>query len=217
MPDIDANTIGLLVTALTLGLRHGLDWDHLAAITDITSTSGVAEAAERTHALEHSVHVHHHGHGGEDELQVHATDHVPAGALAAIPEQAAAGGLLRLQRRPVVLGTLYALGHALVVAILGGAALLIGVQLPEWVDPLMSRIVGLTLVLLGIWVFVALYNYVRHGAEFRLRSRWMLVFDGVRYGWRRLQARIHGHEHVEPLEMSSYGAPTPNAVRAPWG
>jgi high-affinity nickel-transport protein len=36
----------------------------------------------------------------------------------------------------------------------------------------------------------------------------MLVFDAIRYGWRRLQARIHGHEHVEPLEMSSYGART---------
>ena len=30
----------------------------------------------------------------------------------------------------------------------------------------------------------------------------------IRYGWRRFQARIHGHEHVEPLEMSSYGAKT---------
>ena len=36
----------------------------------------------------------------------------------------------------------------------------------------------------------------------------MLVFAGVRLAWRRLQARLHGHEHVEPLEMSSYGART---------
>jgi high-affinity nickel-transport protein len=108
----------------------------------------------------------------------------------------------------VILGTLYALGHALVVALLGGAALLLGTQLPDWIDPLMGRVVGLTLLLLGVWVFVSLYNYARHGAEFRLRSRWMLVFDGVRYAWRRLQARLHGHEHVEPLEMSSYGART---------
>jgi high-affinity nickel-transport protein len=36
----------------------------------------------------------------------------------------------------------------------------------------------------------------------------MLVFDGVRYAWRRFQARLHGHEHVEPLEMSSYGPRT---------
>jgi high-affinity nickel-transport protein len=36
----------------------------------------------------------------------------------------------------------------------------------------------------------------------------MLVFDGARYGWRRFQAWLHGHEHVEPLEMSSYGPRT---------
>ena len=36
----------------------------------------------------------------------------------------------------------------------------------------------------------------------------MIVFDAMRYGWRRFQARLHGHEHVEPLEMSSYGAKT---------
>ena len=36
----------------------------------------------------------------------------------------------------------------------------------------------------------------------------MLVFDGVRYAWRHIQARIHGHEHIEPLEMSSYGTKT---------
>jgi len=116
--------------------------------------------------------------------------------------------LLQLERRPVMLGTLYALGHAFVVAVLGTAALLLGARLPDWIDPLMGRIVGLTLVLLGVWVFVSLYHYARHGTEFRLRSRWMLAFDTVRYGWRRLQARLHGHEHVEPLEMSSYGPST---------
>ena len=36
----------------------------------------------------------------------------------------------------------------------------------------------------------------------------MLVFDGVRYAWWRFGARLHGHEHVEPLEMSSYGPRT---------
>jgi high-affinity nickel permease len=207
VPDINGDTIGLLVIALSLGLRHGLDWDHIAAIADITSTSGTADAAERAHARDHSLHAHDHAHGGEDELRVHSRG--GGGAVMAIAgAPPVATGLLRLERTPVILGTLYALGHALVVAILGGAALILGAQLPDWIDPLMGRVVGLTLVLLGIWVFVSLYNYARHGAEFRLRSRWMLVFDGVRYGWRRLQARLHGHEHVEPLEMSSYGART---------
>ena len=80
---------------------------------------------------------------------------------------------------------------------------------PDWLDPLMGRIVGLTLVALGLWVIVFdLSLRARHGEAFRLRSRWMLVFDTIRYGWRRFRARLHGHEHVEPLEMSSYGAKT---------
>jgi high-affinity nickel-transport protein len=72
----------------------------------------------------------------------------------------------------------------------------------------MGRVVGVTLVLLGLWVLYSVYRYARAGESFRLRSRWMLVFDGVRFLWRRFQARLHGHEHVEPLEMSSYGPRT---------
>jgi len=57
-------------------------------------------------------------------------------------------------------------------------------------------------------VLYSVYRYARAGEAFHLRSRWMLVFDGVRYAWRRMGARLHGHEHVEPLEMSSYGPKT---------
>ena len=68
----------------------------------------------------------------------------------------------------------------------GILALVFGAILPDWVDPIMGRVVGATLLFLGVWVFVSLYQYARHGTEFRLRSRWMLVFDSVRYAWRRL-------------------------------
>jgi high-affinity nickel-transport protein len=112
------------------------------------------------------------------------------------------------QSDAIRLGTLYALGHGLVVVVLGLAALAFGALLPAWLDPVMGRVVGLTLVALGLWVLYSIYRFARAGEAFRLRSRWMLVFDGVRYGWRRFQARLHGHEHVEPLEMSSYGART---------
>jgi hypothetical protein len=112
------------------------------------------------------------------------------------------------QSAAIKLGTLYALGHGVVVIALGLAALAFGALLPEWLDPIMGRVVGVTLVALGLWVVYSIYRYARAGETFRLRSRWMLVFDGVRYGWRRFQARLHGHEHVEPLEMSSYGART---------
>ena len=36
----------------------------------------------------------------------------------------------------------------------------------------------------------------------------MLVFDTFRYGWRWFRARLHGHEHVDPVEMSRYGPKT---------
>jgi len=38
-----------------------------------------------------------------------------------------------------------------------------------------------------------------------MRSRWMLVFAGVRFAWARLQGRIHGHEHQAIAHASQYG------------
>ena len=32
-------TTGLLATSFALGLRHGFDWDHIAAIADLNSTA----------------------------------------------------------------------------------------------------------------------------------------------------------------------------------
>lgn len=209
---VTAGGVGVLVTGLLLGIRHGFDWDHIAAITDITSTSAAADVGAELHEAEHLVHPHDHahGHGGAAELSEHdaagGTGVAVLPSLAAIP--VARPRFITEQRHAIALGTLYALGHALVVFALGMLALAFGAILPDWVDPIMGRVVGVTLLVLGIWVFVSLYQYLRNGTEFRLRSRWMLVFDGARFGWRRFQARLHGHEHVAPLEMSSYGPRT---------
>src|SRR5512133_3732497 len=109
----EAFGLGVLMSGFLFGFRHGIDWDHIAAITDITSSQ-------------------------ED------------------------------RRDAMLFGTLYALGHALVVLLIGTFAILLGEQLPDSVDPIMERLVGLTLVALGVFVFVSL---VRHGREFRMRSR----------------------------------------------
>ena len=143
---------GLLVASFWFGFRHGIDWDHIAAITDITSSQ-------------------------ED------------------------------RRKAIVFGTLYVAGHALVVFGLGVIAILIGQELPESVDDAMGRIVGITLIALGVYVFVSL---IRHGREFRMRSRWMLVFAGARQTWWKLRHRvpvaagIHDHER-EPVHMHAGG------------
>jgi high-affinity nickel permease len=203
--------VGVLLTGLLLGVRHGIDWDHIAAITDITSTTAAAGMGDATHAGQHRADDgHRHGHGGQPELRAH--DAGPGGATAspaiALRPTVDRSHVLSGQGEAIKLGTLYALGHGAVVIALGIAAITFGALLPDWLDPIMGRVVGFTLVALGLWVMYSIYRYARAGERFRLRSRWMLVFDAIRYGWRRLQARIHGHEHVEPLEMSSYGART---------
>ena len=204
--------IGLLLTALLLGVRHGIDWDHIAAITDITSTTAAAGMGDAAHAGQHlDMSGHAHGHGGDPEMRAH--DAGPGGATLA-PALADAA-----DRRPDALpvrtratrsvsgrSTRSAMGWSSSSSVWPPSRS--GRILPDWLDPIMGRVVGFTLVVLGVWVMYSIYRYARAGERFRLRSRWMLVFDAIRYGWRRFQARLHGHEHVEPLEMSSYGAKT---------
>jgi len=147
---VGAFNFGLAVTAFGFGFRHGIDWDHIAALTDIT--------------------------GSQEE-----------------------------GRRSMVLATMYALGHGLVVFILGVAAIALAERLPSSVDSAMERVVGATLLILGIYVIVSL---IRHGRDFRMRSRWMLVFSGVRRGvrWvrRPRQSGVfvidhdHAHDPAEP-------------------
>jgi High-affinity nickel-transport protein len=152
--------LGLLIAAFWFGFRHGIDWDHIAAITDITSS--------------------------QEE-----------------------------RRQAMLFGTLYALGHALVVFVLGILAIAIGERLPDSVDNVMTRVVGVTLLLLGVYVFVSL---IRHGRDFRLRSRWMLVFAGVRKGvrWARSKVRTRtngGHDGWAEEARVSEGEP--DSVEAP--
>jgi len=148
----EAFGLGVLVSAFLFGFRHGIDWDHIAAITDITSS-------QENH------------------------------------------------RTSIVFGTLYALGHALVVFLIGSAAILLGAKLPASVDPIMERIVGFTLVILGVFVFASL---IKHGREFRMRSRWMLIFSGVRTAYRKTRSAIersngasseHAHGELDPVHL----------------
>jgi high-affinity nickel-transport protein len=69
----------------------------------------------------------------------------------------------------------------------------------------MERVVGITLIALGVYVFTAL---VRHGREFRMRSRWMLIFSGVQGAFRKVRGGrgreahdlepVHRHAEQEP-------------------
>ena len=137
--------VGLILTTFGFGFRHGIDWDHIAAITDITSS--------------------------QDN-----------------------------RRQSMLLATLYALGHAVVVFTLGIAAIVLSRRLPASVDRVMEQFVGATLLLLGVYVFASL---ARRGSDFRMRSRWMLLIGAMRHGVRWVRARRdrpvvveHEHEHL---------------------
>jgi high-affinity nickel-transport protein len=170
---MDGFGIALLLSAFTFGFRHGIDWDHIAAITDIASSQAS-------------------------------------------------------MREGLRLSTLYAAGHAVVVFLIGVVAIVAGDTLPDSIDQAMGRIVGVTLIVLGVYVIYAL---IKHREDFRLRSRWMLVFSGVRRVYRRVRNRTgdrelvtvgaegpaghshhHGHQHDDPF--ANYGTTTSLAVGA---
>ena len=156
-----AANIGVLVTGLLLGIRHGIDWDHIAAITDITSTTAAAGTAEAAHAEQHrEISGEHHGHGGQLEMRAH-----DSGPGAATLAPATSGGGRGRSWRLVRAGR----GDPPRDAVRPRARLRrdrarargdrFGALLPEWLDPLMGRIVGVTLVVLGLWVLYSVYRY----------------------------------------------------------
>ena len=165
--------LGLVATAFALGLRHGIDWDHIAAITD----------------------------------------------LASYPDN---------RRRSLLLASTYAIGHALVVVMLGTVAVVAGDVLPDSIDTFMGRIVGATLVVLGAYV---LWGLARDGSSFRMRSRWLLIGALFRNAARRVRREVvviehdhdhdhdgvHGHEHValdaSRPEQFAHAAPQRSNVR----
>jgi len=157
-------TLSLVVAAFLLGLRHGIDWDHIAAITDIG-----------------------------------ATQEEPG--------------------RGFKLGTLYVAGHAAVVLALGTVIIMVGLTLPPWVDALMGRIVGVTLIALGVFVVISL---IREKGEFRPRSRWMIVFAFAR----SLRARLsrvsgpsvyHDHTHAAARDAHHESDEEPSVEAEPGG
>lgn len=118
------------------------------------------------------------------------------------------GAFVRRQRPALLLGTMYALGHGSIVVVLGLLALLARQILPDWLDPIMERIVGVTLIVLAVYLFFSIAQFFRGGAEFRLRSRWMLVFAAVRNGANYVRSKLFGRPYEHVHEAQQYGVRT---------
>lgn len=147
-----SSLILVITSSFLLGLRHGIDWDHIAAITDITGTSDDGK------------------------------------------------------KQSFILGSLYALGHALVIITLGLAAVLVGVNLPGWVDAVMTPVVGITLILLGLWLISSI---LIHGKNFKMKSRWMAIFAVINKVYSFVYKKIsHKHHHPHVASGQSYSSKT---------
>ncbi len=129
-----------LLSAAVLGFRHGLDYDHIAAITDISSVQAKARDAMR-------------------------------------------------------FGLLYVAGHATTVAVLGALAVGFRVSLPAASDRWAERLVGLTLLVLGIYVLGTFFRPSRH-SHAHPRTRITLLMNGALWVYWRL-SRIFGGTRVE--------------------
>ena len=140
-----------LSACFVLGLRHGFDYDHLAAISDITAVQ-----TKKLHAIR--------------------------------------------------LGLLYALGHALTVVALGFAVIELHLPMPAWLDRLTERLIGLTLILLGIAVIAGLFH--PHAHPPRVQSRIAAAINLVRtLCWRVLSLFQPGRERPA-LFAWNYNAPS---------
>jgi high-affinity nickel-transport protein len=136
----------LAATGLLHGLRHGVDWDHIAAISDLT--------------------------GAND------------------------------RRRGLRAATAYALGHGLVILVLGLLAVLGNDYIPDSLDGIMGRVVGVTLIVLGVSVAVGL---ARDRRNFRMRSRWTVVGSGVTRAGRWARDRVGAMRHDHPHSHDGHG------------
>ena len=138
-----------LISAAGLGFRHGLDYDHIAAITDISSVQNRARDAMRY-------------------------------------------------------GLLYVSGHATTVALLGAAAIVFRITLPAASDRWAERLVGITLLLLGIYVLGTFFRPSTHSHG--PRTRITLLLNGLLWIYWRL-TRLFGGTRVEAPQIfkSGYG------------
>jgi high-affinity nickel-transport protein len=131
-----------LLSAAILGFRHGFDYDHIAAISDITS------------------------------VQI-------------------------TRRRGMQLGLLYALGHAAMVAALGSAVIMFQLSLPRGIDRIAERLVGLTLLILGVYVLGSLFK-----GNPAPRSRFHVMAGALRWIHWKMKGYWHDHEVQRPVDKN---------------
>jgi high-affinity nickel-transport protein len=98
--------------------------------------------------------------------------------------------------------TAYALGHGVLVLGLGFLVVLSGYVIPDSLDALLGRLVGVTLIVLGVSIALGL---ARDRRQFRLRSRWMVLGSGTASAGRWARDRVVRIRHEHPHHHEGHG------------
>jgi high-affinity nickel permease len=133
-----------LLSCALLGMRHGFDYDHLAAISDIAAVQSSWKKSMR-------------------------------------------------------LGVTYALGHALTVVALGAAVIVLHISLPEKLNFWTERLIGVTLIALGIGVVASLRS--RKHAHNRIQSRLAVLITGLKWAWWKVR-RVSNPDAPKPVPFN---------------
>jgi high-affinity nickel-transport protein len=77
------------------------------------------------------------------------------------------------------LAWLYAIGHSLALCLVTAAAANFAARIPAWLEPLIERTVGATLLVFGLWVMVQCSAALSARSQYRFQSRFMMLAQFV--------------------------------------
>ena len=98
-------------------------------------------------------------------------------------------------RRAAGIGARWAFGHSLTIIVLGGAVVLTGLQLPPGLTSLAERLVGLTLIALGVLALARAQRLHGHWHDHDGSRHWHVHAHGVTGG------HDHGHAALVGIGM----------------
>jgi high-affinity nickel-transport protein len=94
------------------------------------------------------------------------------------------------KKHAISLTLFYSLGHALTVIAIGVSIILLGITIPQILDEIFGKAVGITLVILGMYI---IYHLAKKGQkEFRAATRFTIIANSIFYAYSKLGSRLLG-------------------------
>jgi high-affinity nickel permease len=106
------------------------------------------------------------------------------------------------KKRQVKLGIMYAVGHGLIVLVIGMVAIFLGTQLPDSMLVFLEILVGTSLILLG---GIILYSILQTKSNYEYKSRLAIIYEFILKVTRK---KNPAESKLSPLSVGIVGALT---------